>query len=163
MSAEIAEGRGSKRWLRYPGVFVALLLLLLIGPSFCIIRDAGTGVFGVVLSADGQPIEGAKAYLRAPSSRGSESLFLADSNVTDSNGCFSLFSLHYPGTVEISIIESGYETFTATAPHGTLSVEIVMNRTGNPGLSRGQIQIASPGDGVHVRCAEDEDRLGPRP
>jgi hypothetical protein len=96
--------------------------------------NAGTSILGVVLTADGQPIEGARVELWAPLGRWSDSLSLAESNVTDSVGCFGVFSFHQPGTVEISVMARGFKTLTTSTPHGLFSMEVVrISANGGPG------------------------------
>ncbi|MGD2121626.1 MAG: hypothetical protein PVJ76_07770 [Gemmatimonadota bacterium] len=158
MPEENAEGRSSKRWPVYLGALAACLLFLLVVPSLCVFTDAGTGVIGVVLTAGGQPIQGAKAELWAPLSPRSDSLSLADYNVTDSAGCFRLFSFHHPGTVEISVMAGGFEQFTTTTPHGQHAVEVVLVSIGDVESSRGRIAPLSSEDRVRSRCGIDDKR-----
>ena len=144
----------ANRWPLSVGAFFLLLLLLLISPSLCTRVDAGTLVVGVVVADDGQPIDGARAYLWAPTGSRSTDSFLADSTVTDFRGCFHLFSLHNPGTVEISVLKEGFKAFTATAPYGSLAMDVALLRIQSPDSSRGQVRAASTGDSIHSRCED---------
>ncbi len=145
----------ANRWPLSMGAFFLLLLLLLVIPSFCTRMDAGTSVVGVVVADDGEPIDGAKAYLRAPTRIRSTDSFLADSTVTDSRGCLHLSSLHNPGTVEISVLQEGFKPFTATASYGDLAMNVVLLRTQSPESSRGQVRTASAGDSIHSQCGDE--------
>ena len=160
MSSENAEGRGSRRWPIYLGILTASLLFLLIGPSICVIPDTGTSVIGVVLTTDGQRLQGATAELQAPLRPRSISPSVAESTVTDSGGCFRLFSFHHPGTVEISVKGSGFETFTTTTSPGGLSVEVVLVPIGSAESSRGHLAPSSSEDAVRARYSEKEEGAG---
>lgn len=158
MSGPIPSGQGSKEWI--PLLIVGLLFLLSVAVSWLgSFQDAGTSVLGSVVSADGQPVVGARAYLRVMTRQGSVAPFPADSSVTDSTGCFDLFALHPPGTVEISVFASGHGPFRAIVSHGFLSAEVVMRRAGDQEGSEGWWGPTPGEDPVHARCGSEMEEV----
>lgn len=106
----------------------------------CMIGDAGSSVEKDVRGPDRQPLAGVHVYLDAPAQKGTHRYFRADSAVTDSSGCYHLFSLHAPGSIRVSYSGDGYRGIELTAPGGDLMGRVVLEPTMGQRASHGVLR-----------------------
>jgi len=130
---------------------VALVLL-----AACVRFDSGSSVVGDVRRTDAQPIVGVKVYLDVPARAGTDRYFLVDSALTDSRGCYHLFSLHPPGSIRVSFSKDGYRPLRLVGRGGRVAARAVLAAADGTDSSRGvwrQLTVADSANLCYRRGA----------
>ena len=116
----------------------------------CLIGDAGSSIDGEVRDPAGHPLSGVRVYLVVLTEKGTNRYHRADSAVTDSAGCYHLFSLHVPGSIRVSYSRDGHRALELTAPGGTMTGRAVLEPITSNAASHGILQPLA-GDSL-LRC-----------